>query len=579
MDYCGSCLVGMFQSATNDTIRMPPRCCNLIQIHTALNFGEDSLTSREVTAYQEKFEEWISPTKVYCPYPRCSAFIPERKQPSIDSNTNPNSEVPSLKSILSEILEELTKSLPARFFRGDMDLKQFPDYHKIVHNHMDLTIIRNRLLSSHYKTSSDLTKDVRLIMKNATVYNGEKHPVAKAAKQLFDGYLEESFKATDRLVKLCADLPIVETLFACPKCHIAICVSCKQIEHTGQPCDTSARDHELAMLETYGYKRCPRCKVGVKKMFGCSHMQCVCGAHWCYYCLRSIELCDGACEARFYEEEEEDYDSEEDGSEMSEAGEVREPTPRATEPSAVAGAEAARSSLTGPTNGPAVRLNSTPAYIDGITLPRPNDSSQMSRRRRLNMALLEGELEHANRTAHTDQNENTPSNVAYPQSLQLRGDGHWYVVGRENVHDAALAAESNNAPANLDGGGPRRWEDGDYNFGEEPDDTGVAQVWSCYHEFERYNAPPADGVNRGDLSQMECNRCFVRVRPKKEETKPPSSKKRRKVNAQSQGSKNDPILIKDGSPAPTAEPKTAWECVRCKLVVCVGCKDRYKLDH
>ena len=42
-------------------------------------------------------------------------------------------------------------------------------------------------------------------------------------------------------------------------------------------------------------------------------MQCVCGAHWCYWCQKSTQECDGACEEREEEDDEEDdYDSEED---------------------------------------------------------------------------------------------------------------------------------------------------------------------------------------------------------------------------------------------------------------------------
>ena len=43
-------------------------------------------------------------------------------------------------------------------------------------------------------------------------------------------------------------------------------------------------------------------------------MQCICGAHWCYWCQKSTRECDGNCGERDEEddEEHEDYDSEED---------------------------------------------------------------------------------------------------------------------------------------------------------------------------------------------------------------------------------------------------------------------------
>jgi hypothetical protein len=45
----------------------------------------------------------------------------------------------------------------------------------------------------------------------------------------------------------------------------------------------------------------------VKRMYGCSHMQCRCGSHWCWGCLRSIAECDGGCydgEGDYSDEEE-----------------------------------------------------------------------------------------------------------------------------------------------------------------------------------------------------------------------------------------------------------------------------------
>ena len=542
MDYCINCLVEMFQAAVDDNTRMPPRCCTLIQIHTVLGHGLLSLTPAEAKAYREKFEEWITPSKFYCPFPRCSAFIPGRKLPrnSIDSANKP--EIPSLQTILTEILEELNKSHQARFFRDPIDLTQFPKYDKLISTPIDLNAILKRLSTSYYKSTADLTKDIRLIVSNAKKYNGEKHPVARAAEEFFTRYLDETSKATDHLLR---SVPPdrVETLFACPKCSGAICISCKQIAHPETPCDTSAQDHEVAMLEQYGYKRCPRCKAGVKKMFGCSHMQCHCGAHWCYYCQKPVEQCDGGCAAAADEiDSEEDYDSDEDGSQMSEDGAIDDEPLR-----------------------PAQDTTSGPATMIPPPQP-PSIRSGSDEVRRARYFMLEGHaaaLRAENGTARNtqDANSTTGANRKAP----------------ENWSPTTSTNQNVNAPVNLDAGGNRRWAEADYDFGEEPEDEGVAQVWSCKHNFKLYTAPPDDGINRGNLDEMECNRCLFQVIPRKEEVKPPSSKKRKK-NTQSQGSKADPILIKEETPSPVVEVKMAWECGRCKLVVCAKCKDMYKLD-
>lgn len=75
-EYCEKCLTGMFVAATEDASRMPPKCCTILQIHTA------SLPNEVADRYRAKFEEWITRDKLYCPSPRCSAFIPARLMPT-----------------------------------------------------------------------------------------------------------------------------------------------------------------------------------------------------------------------------------------------------------------------------------------------------------------------------------------------------------------------------------------------------------------------------------------------------------------------------------------------------------------
>jgi hypothetical protein len=86
--------------------------------------------------------------------------------------------------------------------------------------------------------------------------------------------------------------------FACPTCDTDICADCRQQAHPGSMCST----HELGLdaetaelLKMWGYKRCPRCGHGVKRMYGCPHMECRCGAHFCWQCLENINECDGGC--------------------------------------------------------------------------------------------------------------------------------------------------------------------------------------------------------------------------------------------------------------------------------------------
>ena len=356
----------MFSAAIDDKTRMPPRCCHFIQIHAAIRI----LTPDQAKAYRAKFEEWITTIKVYCPSPTCSAFIPERRLPVTETEPRKNA-TQSLSAVLREVVETVVRSPEARFFRGETPSMTLPGYKAVVkqpmcvpHIHQndlqpsqagnaspwqfgfsnydaysntdpslsvnrDLGMIQIGILDDLYTSTSQLTAAMSLIVTNAVKYNGAEHPVSKAADKLFIVYLSTLGGATDRLAKT-PPTHLPPTFFACPDCHIAICTDCKQVEHSGAPCDTSQLDYEVAMLEQFGYvshyqslclernlltppqKRCPSCKAAVKKMFGCYHMQCRCGAHWCYNCQRSKDQCDGGCG------EDDEYDSDEDEDEDEE---------------------------------------------------------------------------------------------------------------------------------------------------------------------------------------------------------------------------------------------------------------------
>ncbi|KAH8707630.1 hypothetical protein GQ44DRAFT_715722 [Phaeosphaeriaceae sp. PMI808] len=101
--------------------------------------------------------------------------------------------------------------------------------------------------------------------------------------------------------------------FACPTCTADICPACRQQAHPGSICvsNESGLDAETAkLLKSWGYKKCPRCGQGVKRMYGCNHMECLCGAHFCWACMGDLEYCNGNCVREEYsEDEDEDEDS------------------------------------------------------------------------------------------------------------------------------------------------------------------------------------------------------------------------------------------------------------------------------
>lgn len=99
--------------------------------------------------------------------------------------------------------------------------------------------------------------------------------------------------------------------FQCPKCKGDICVDCRQPAHKDRLCallDLGVDAETAALLKSWGYKRCPKCSQGLKRMYGCNHMECRCGAHFCWGCLRSRDECEGGC----YEDDDEDDGSDDE---------------------------------------------------------------------------------------------------------------------------------------------------------------------------------------------------------------------------------------------------------------------------
>jgi hypothetical protein len=290
VSYCGDCIRTMFLQATQDVTSMPPKCCSIISTIVALDF----LTTAEADAYRLKFEEWVSAKKTYCPAPTCSRFIPDRAvlQPP---RTDPISLWDLLKQELPAILKRLQQEDCARYLLNHLSpeahgIKDWKEPRRMVW----LEEITARL--PKYSNMAEFTSDFQRL------YTGGRSmpPQASICADVLRRHLwKEVGKIKGQVNSKFTKLPAT-ACFSCPHCHIGVCPSCKQVAHSGFPCDTSAQDHELAMLETYGYKRCPCCGHGVKKMFGCSHMQCRCGSHWCWGCLRSFAECDGGC----YEDDE-----------------------------------------------------------------------------------------------------------------------------------------------------------------------------------------------------------------------------------------------------------------------------------
>jgi hypothetical protein len=299
--YCGDCIRNMFLNATHDSTLMPPKCCAMLSTITALDF----LTTAEADAYRLKFEEWVSTKHTYCPIPKCSRFIPDRAvlQPP---STDPFSVWDLLKKELPAVMAKLQKEHCARYLvnASSPEARGIESW-KAPRKMVWLEDISARL--PRYSNMAEFATDFHRLYAGGRSMPPQPSACADVLrKRLWKEIGKIKGRASSKFAKLPAS-----ACFSCPGCHIGICASCRQVAHFGQPCDTAAQDHELAMLQTYGYKKCPRCGHGVKRMYGCRHMQCRCGAHWCWSCSRSFDQCGGECDAADSDSEDGPYSDEE----------------------------------------------------------------------------------------------------------------------------------------------------------------------------------------------------------------------------------------------------------------------------
>ncbi len=262
--YCIPCLKSMFLGACRDQSRMPPRCCRVIQLSAIL----PHLSNQEAALYRNKYEEWSTPSPLYCPVPSCSAFIPNRLLPV------PPKVVPvKAGDSLFEVLPRLTENSEVIVTEGKASSTQ-AILDQALPAHSDGTVVDTEVGKANCAdASSDPGEPTFLIA------DTEEGPPKNTATQVSD----QSTMPT---------LPSV----SCPQCDVKICLGCKQLDHPGTACPPELDPSMAKLLKKWKIKRCPRCHAGVKRMYGCAHMRCHCGAQWCWNCLEPIQVCDQDCQ-------------------------------------------------------------------------------------------------------------------------------------------------------------------------------------------------------------------------------------------------------------------------------------------
>ena len=84
--------------------------------------------------------------------------------------------------------------------------------------------------------------------------------------------------------------------FNCSNCTVSTCTKCNEQYHAGISCEVykNNRKTEEEILEWIkedpnNRKKCPKCSCAIEKNGGCMHMECKCGAHICWRCLKHFK--------------------------------------------------------------------------------------------------------------------------------------------------------------------------------------------------------------------------------------------------------------------------------------------------
>lgn len=96
-----------------------------------------------------------------------------------------------------------------------------------------------------------------------------------------------------------ADPDMVGAPFACGACYVETCTSCHMEYHPYLSCEMyqKVKNDPDCSLEEWSkgkenVKKCPVCRCTIEKVDGCNHIECKCGNHVCWVCLRFFDTSD-----------------------------------------------------------------------------------------------------------------------------------------------------------------------------------------------------------------------------------------------------------------------------------------------
>lgn len=74
------------------------------------------------------------------------------------------------------------------------------------------------------------------------------------------------------------------SMYTCRRCNFNMCGNgCGMYYHGNTPCDDNSISTQ-DIIKLFVNSQCPKCKLYIEKNFGCDHMTCPCGTHYCNKC-------------------------------------------------------------------------------------------------------------------------------------------------------------------------------------------------------------------------------------------------------------------------------------------------------